>query len=1502
LKLLKSVRFRLLLLILGGAASFSGSAAASDVDADNVQPTVRNAQLSRELRERSPATAVASNPRDTVFVGYTPGHTDDNHWSIWSGSDKLHDGGPYRRPPAQGGMWDFEGPYPHGDSLQGWTPVRMQMSGTGGLSIPDYQRPWRCLDYGNEASSVIPGTTRTGGVVGVWHVDRGDLQTVPTSVDDQADAVNGAGSGVGGVNWTPLQGGSSAWMGLRRHGDASHLDDVARGGTGNAFNEDVMVYNHLSTSVANGGTDKRYPGYGDHMDQMLYRDIEVSGANTLTVGFRYQTRMATGFSTNSLTRSGWFQWDPLTVSTGVPNANFIASSGNPTPPIDSFMVYVGAPAESVVVLSDGALHPIFDRKRRWAGEVFRGNEGLYTQILSVSGTRALTDFTATVSESALTIIRSASAAGVTDVVRLVFRVKTNQSFSDESVLSAGSSSNGIGAVVLDSVRVAIAESGPIVLGLFESPDEIDNSTGYGPYGNRSHPHHPLNTWKSTGKPAKVYTHAHPMAGDAGRGYIPLLYEDLCGQPGDPSRICDLLGVVVSAGDHDYYEASGGPLGTAEQEPFDGMYSPTINLSGQGVTTRLIDGAITPVNSMGLSVADADASEDYYFDYEIYTGRFDILTTGSAWRIGVLNYPSAVGVAGTNEYPRWGQIRLSSGMFTNPDKACFRDLLPLRGLGLIRTTKASGIPDSMRLNIHVRQETYRFGLPSSEHFGGCYWDNLSLAIVDGVYRGPVSVDPWHLFQDTFPVTENNALVGYTAAFDTTVGLLKTGLNIAPTTGTTQRFNVPGDTTVVIAPGTSVRVDLVFRILPGPGNYVNPGAPPTTQVLRRVPTSDTPIDGAVVGSSNFWENYMGDRGAKGAGAHPSPRWSPHVWNAARMDTAEIQVFQQQKRIAAQPTNSGLFMSTYHEEELASPYRRALAIPRNICFVADTAQFSLTTRVVCGSGMVPGITLYPPVWAFAPGSGLATEGNGDPLASPSQIQSCPGPAGNGFCKTIEGTKILPDGWFTPGTHVTYFFRREDLPPATSAVSICPDTTIVSPQPGEGSTDAHRWQEVSVLPDRWKDSDYLHPVLGTPGAGEACVLLIDLNDRRGNEHVFIGIADSLGMNAASKRGGSNGWSAPGGADINDHAYFVRRHVGQAGTTFDKYDVKASESSITRAGSLGSRYGYSAQTNTQIHGKRSRQGPSPTMLAGFYRVLVTLTGDLSSGVWGPFANQGADDVGLMIGFAMTGDDLEPNRGLYTIGSGWNEAATGDALTFVNTILGVGLAHRSYLHRSGNAALIVDLTPTSALPSATGSIYGVRNSCRTTIDVATAVDPDAAVASTYEDPFSNGPHAAGILKPHTPLSPWIALSDGWDLEDLVSRDGLSTRGRLHYFESAFQDAFAVIAGCNVVGTPLVTTDTPNNSDGRRFNFTSLRNNPVREGSATFVIGLARRDRVTIRIFDVAGRLVRTLADREFAAGEHSLVWDGVDGAGHSAPRGVYFAKFEYAAQRFESRGKLVLLK
>ena len=1460
-----------LLLAFGATAFVANLALADRMDGDEQNMKLMNANMAKELQSRATRLGSSATTVDTTYIGYTPGkfNAANNYWSIWSGSDKFSvPTGPYHRPPAQGAMWDFDGPYTdvHGDSLQGWWSVRSDYTTSRG-TLPDYNRPWRALDYGNEVNYSF-GAGRTFGVVGMWHVDGGNTVVAPASV-----TWTGEPAGSGGVAWAPLTGSGSAWMGMRRHGDNTVIDDVARGGTGNPYNEDTHVYQPGFASVSLGGADKKFPGYAAAMDQILYRDVDLSGAGdtSLTVSFQYRTSMSTGFSTNNATKTGWFVHDPLATITGGANPNFISATGS-TPTIDSLMVYVGAPAEGSVLLSDGATHSIFDAKRRWFGEVIRSNEGLYKQIHGSAGTVGSTTVTTTIPGSVLGPLKAAGA----NKVRLVFRVKTNTVFDDASKQALGYSSGGVGAAIIDAVSVKKGPAGATtVIGAFEAASEIDNRTSVTA----------LNAWKSTGKAPQPFHHAHFLS-NGGPSTSGLLYQDLCGQVGNLARICDMKGVVVSAGDHDNSERSGDLKGTPNQEYFQGMWSPVINLAAGG----------TP-NSMGLTASTAEATDDYYIDYDMYTGIFDYFNTGDAWRFGFRSYPAANTGSGTGEHARWGENRFPPFIFFNPDKQCFRDIEPVKGYAMLRTTKPSGVPDSVSIYLGVRQESYRFAaIIKSDFTDGAYFDNVSLDVVDGAGADPVTISIWDLLQDTFPASDNAGLVGIPAAFDTTVALIRIGLNTSQATTTVSRYDVPGDSTTVTAEGDSVRLDMVFRILPGPGNYVAPALGVNSQ-LKANANSATPIPTPVSGTSNFWANYMFDNGAHGSpGGHPIAAsgpllgkkvWSPNVWNSARMDTAQANLFQMQGRGVLSPGNSGLFMTAYHETELASVHRGGLGISRNICFVSDTALATSTNTIICGSGSVPAGVVYPPTWTSAPGSGF-----------------------NLATITKEGTKIIPDGLLTPGSHVQYFFRRQD---GTDVVNIylAPDTNIVTPQASESSTDGHRWQQFGVLPDRWKSPAYTHPVLGTPGRGDACMLYVDQNDRRGAERTWVGVADSIGATRSEKYGAHNGWQAPGDGDVNDPTYFVHKHIGQPGTTWDMYGVKAAESINTGAGSIGNRGGVSALSfndpaNTQINGKSSRMGPSEAMLNAYYKILLVLTGDLNSSIFGPFADKSQNDYKIMQDFLLSGNSLSPDRGFFAEGDGLCESLdqSNEGFNFMTTFLGVELRNASYLITSGNTGLSADIVSTTAIegPGPT-DVYGVRNACTFTLDVLDRTAGLAAetVDATFYEPVGAGaPYTSGVLKNHTAANPWIALVDGWNTQVLRSRDEVSSRGRLTYFYNVFNHIFSAI--CDVDGAAVGTTDTPRNDDGRLFNFMSLANNPLKSGSATINFGIAKAERVKIQIFDVSGRLVRTLADRGFTAGEHKLTWDGVDNSGRLSARGVYFVRSQYADSKFTGQSKLVVLK
>lgn len=70
---------------------------------------------------------------------------------------------------------------------------------------------------------------------------------------------------------------------------------------------------------------------------------------------------------------------------------------------------------------------------------------------------------------------------------------------------------------------------------------------------------------------------------------------------------------------------------------------------------------------------------------------------------------------------------------------------------------------------------------------------------------------------------------------------------------------------------------------------------------------------------------------------------------------------------------------------------------------------------------------------------------------------------------------------------------------------------------------------------------------------------------------------------------------------------------------------------------------------------------------------------------------------------------------------------------------------------------------------------------------------------------------------------------------------------------------------------------------TLTNSPLGRGPAV-AVELGRAATARVDLFDLSGRRVRNLADRELPAGVTVLRWDGRDDAGRAMPRGLYFAR------------------
>jgi flagellar hook assembly protein FlgD len=71
-------------------------------------------------------------------------------------------------------------------------------------------------------------------------------------------------------------------------------------------------------------------------------------------------------------------------------------------------------------------------------------------------------------------------------------------------------------------------------------------------------------------------------------------------------------------------------------------------------------------------------------------------------------------------------------------------------------------------------------------------------------------------------------------------------------------------------------------------------------------------------------------------------------------------------------------------------------------------------------------------------------------------------------------------------------------------------------------------------------------------------------------------------------------------------------------------------------------------------------------------------------------------------------------------------------------------------------------------------------------------------------------------------------------------------------------------------------------------------------GLSAPGHVSLRIYDVAGRLVRMLAEGNRPAANYAEVWDGKDATGRTVASGIYFCRLD--AGSFSQTRKMILLR
>ncbi len=179
---------------------------------------------------------------------------------------------------------------------------------------------------------------------------------------------------------------------------------------------------------------------------------------------------------------------------------------------------------------------------------------------------------------------------------------------------------------------------------------------------------------------------------------------------------------------------------------------------------------------------------------------------------------------------------------------------------------------------------------------------------------------------------------------------------------------------------------------------------------------------------------------------------------------------------------------------------------------------------------------------------------------------------------------------------------------------------------------------------------------------------------------------------------------------------------------------------------------------------------------------------------------------------------------------------------------------------LLDVAPGDLLAGQGGQVFFK------TLDAPSGVTIDMAVMGSGETLFGSGDVAELTFRvQETVAMPTLSVAD---LRDRYNRCLSATPGEWDAAEMT-----------EVISAALPT----------ELRLVGARPNPFTAGTV-IAFELPEALPVTVQIYDITGRLIRTLAERAFMAGRHALSWDGTTAAGQRAATGVYFYSFRAGAR------------
>ena len=418
----------------------------------------------------------------------------------------------------------------------------------------------------------------------------------------------------------------------------------------------------------------------------------------------------------------------------------------------------------------------------------------------------------------------------------------------------------------------------------------------------------------------------------------------------------------------------------------------------------------------------------------------------------------------------------------------------------------------------------------------------------------------------------------------------------------------------------------------------------------------------------------------------------------------------------------------------------------------------------------------------------------------------------------------------------------------------------------------------------------------------MIDLNDSlftRGYEieYYFKGF-DALGQSSTLPRTaqvqGGNMFSFSTLPTLNSNTLYVDDFEGR-GTFVGTVQTYFDPAFAAVATDVPDRYDVNAPSSAVSNGVGAYAHPEHIKQA--YEKIIFDSGNLSSVTLSEGVSDKSNEAALFVEWLRNSDH---KVGLWVLGNDVafdlsRAAAPAVAQDLMENICGVAFSNRSYYNLTGGRVAGGVITPlitgVSGSPFA-GIQYYAYGGCPIikAFDVLEKVDGVGEYCLQYPD-FGGNPYYAGVYTSavNNFAQPMRTVWMGHSF--MYVRNAGPGVPATNQLVKAVWDFFDNDTQVDI------TDATP---EAKVYSLAQNFPNPFNPATR-ISFALPVKGHVSLRVYNVAGQLVKTLTDGVWEAGSHELTWDGTNNLGASVASGVYFYKLT-AGGDYENMKKMVLLR